>query len=184
MKFQTWLLVGVVAGSQAFAEKVKVEPGQRWVVLEAIRTKTLAAEISEVAAQGFRIRMSSADSGSGRMEMLLERVATAPDVFQYELVATASEKTKEKEMNEAGTRGFRVVPNTFMAKKGMTIFNTESVVLMEKEPKSTKTYEYKMIGAYRSKTMEKEVQAATSEGWELRGLAYGELIMERGAERK
>jgi hypothetical protein len=41
-----------------------------------------------------------------------------------------------------------------------------------------------MIAAYRSKTIEKEVQAATAEGWELCGLAYGELIMERSAARK
>jgi len=161
------------------AQRVKLEPDQQYVLLETVRTKTLAAEVNEVALKGFRVKMAQADSESGRMELLMERTATPPDVFEYQLVATMSSKTKEKEMNAAAAQGFRVIPHTFMAKKGMTIFNTESVVLMEKTPKSTKAYEYKMITGLRTATLEREIKGAVKDGWELIDLAYGELILER-----
>ena len=184
MKISKILVTTLCLSLTGLAEKVKVEPGQQWVVLEAMRTKTLAAEINEVATQGFRVRMASADSDSGRMELLLERTATPPAVFQYQLVGTLSAKTKEKEMNSAGASGFRVVPNTFMSKKGITIFNTESVVLMEKNPSDTKAYEYKMVTAVRSKSIERDIKAAAVEGWAICDLAYGELILERVIEKK
>lgn len=175
------VLAGLGLTGRVTADKVKVEPGQQWIVLETIRTKTMANEINEVAKEGFRVRMASADSDSGRMELLLERVATPPDVYQYQLVATASAKTKEKEMNAAAAAGFRLVPNTFMSKKGITVFNTESVVLMEKDPKSAATFEYKMVTALRSSNLEKDLKAAAAEGWVMRDLAYGEVVMEREA---
>jgi len=176
-----FVLVAVWA-TPSVGEKIKIEPGQKYVMIEAVRTKTVAAEINEVAEQGFRVLMSSADSDSGRMQIFLERVTAPPNNYNYQLVATLSAKTKEKEMNTAGLEGFRIIPNTFMSKKGMTIFNTESVVLMERAPKSRAKYEYKMITGMRSKNLEKEITEALSLGWKVIDLAYGELILEKTTE--
>ena len=118
----------------AIADNVEIEPGQKSVMIEAVRTKTVAAELNEVADQGFRVRMSSADSDSGRMQISLERVTTPPNNFRYQHVATFSAKTKGKEINAAGFEVFRITQYTFISKKGTTIFNTEPVVLMEMEP--------------------------------------------------
>jgi len=173
----------VVSAETARAQQVKVEAEQQYLVLEVVKLDTFEKEINIAADQGFRLMMSSTSENGARIQALMERAAADPDVFQYRMVATFSEKTGDKEMNAAGADGFRVVPHTAMIKKGLTIFNTNSVVIMEKAPKSSELFEYRTISAIRTATFHRELKAAVDEGWKVADTTYGRVLLERSNAR-
>ena len=177
------IVVLLVSTATARAQQVKVEAEQQYLVLEVVKLDTFEKEINIAADQGFRLMMSSTSDNGARIQALMERAAADPDVFQYRMVATFSEKTGDKEMNAAGTDGFRVVPHTAMIKKGLTIFNTNSVVIMEKAPKSSELFEYRTIGAIRTSTFHRELKAAVDEGWKVVDTTYGRVLLERSNAR-
>ena len=161
------------------AEEVKVEPEQQYLVLEVTKLSTFEEELNSAAGQGFRLMMSTTSDGGQRVQALMQRVAVVPDVFHYRMVATFSTKTGDKEMNAAAVEGFRVLPHTSMVKKGLTIFNTNSVVVMEKMPKSPETFEYMTITAVRTATFHRELKDAVDKGWKVVDMTYGQVLIER-----
>jgi hypothetical protein len=161
------------------AQELKLEADQKYLVLEVVKLDTFDKEINEAAGQGFRLMMATTSSNGARIQALMERVATPPAVFQYRMVATFSEKTGDKEMNAAAAEGFRVVSHTSMTKKGLTIFNTNSVVIMEKTPKSSDLFEYQTITAVRTSTFHKELKTAIDGGWTVVDMDYGRVLLER-----
>jgi hypothetical protein len=156
------------------------ELGERYVLLATTRTNTMEKEISAAAEQGFRVILGSPTSGS-EMVILMEKLATPEDPFQYQLLATSRTSTMEKELNQAGDEGFRIIPQTMIAKK--QIFGgDEIVVVLERSPKSTLQYQYKFLATQRTSTMEKEILDAEEAGFVLVGIcSRGEhmVIMER-----
>jgi hypothetical protein len=161
------------------ARQVKIEPDQQYLVVEVLKLATLEKELNSAAAEGFRLMMSTTSDDGARVQALLERVATPPDVFRYRLVATFSSKTGDKEMNAAAAEGFRAISHTAMVKKGLTIFNTNNVVVMEKDPKATQNVEYMTITAIRTSTFHKELKSAVDAGWKALDMTYGQLLLER-----
>ncbi len=165
------------------AQQVTVEPGQQYLVLEVLKLDTFEKEINSAAGQGFRLMMSATSDNGARIQALMERAAAPPDVYQYRMVATFSEKTGDREMNAAATEGFRVVPHTEMVKKGLTIFNVNNVVVMEKAPQSAGSFEYRTIAAIRTSTFHRELKTAVDEGWRIVGTTYGHVLLERPKTR-
>ena len=82
-------------------------------------------------------------------------------------------------MNAAAAEGFRAISHTAMVKKGLTIFNTNNVVVMEKDPKATQNVEYMTITAIRTSTFHKELKSAVDAGWKALDMTYGQLLLER-----
>jgi hypothetical protein len=113
----------------------KIDPDQRYLLLATTKTSTMQKELDEAAAQGFRVRVGSPTSGA-EMVLLLERAAKPPDTYRYKLLATARTSTMEKELNEAAEGGFRLLPQTMIAKQ--QVFGAqEIVVLLERSGMST-----------------------------------------------
>jgi hypothetical protein len=173
-------LLGIlVCSAPSPGQRVKVEPEQKYLVLEVVKLSTFEAEINEAAKLGFRMVMATTSDDGSRVQALMERAATPPETFTYQLVATFSEKAGDREMNEAGSAGFRLIPHTAMVKKGLTIFNTNSVVLMEKSPASAEHFEYKSSTAVKTSTFHKELRAAVEDGWKVVDMIYGRILLER-----
>lgn len=173
----------VLSAAVTGAGQLSVEPDQQYLVLEVTKLDTFEKEVNAAAGLGFRLLMSTTSDNGTRIQALMERTATSPDVFRYQLVATFSEKTGDKEMNDAAAQGFRVVPHTAMLKKGLTIFNTNNVVVMEKAPAGADRFEYRTIGAVKTATFHRELKAAVGEGWKLVDTTYGRVLLERPASR-
>lgn len=153
--------------------------GQQFVLLATTRTGTMQKEIDEAAGNGFKVRMGAPTSGD-EMVILMEKLATPPDIYQYKLLATTRTGTMDKEINEAGDSGFRMLPQTMIAKKGM--MSVEILVVLEKTPKSASRFQYKLLATSRTSTMEKEIREAEAAGFVLIGIASrGEhmVIMEK-----
>jgi hypothetical protein len=156
-----------------------IEADQHYLVLEVAKLSTFDKEVGEATSKGFKLLMSTTSDGGQRIQALMERVATPPAVYQYRMVATFSEKTGDQEMNAAGAEGFRVVPHTAMVKKGITIFNINQVVIMEKAPNSSDTYQYQTISAVRTSTFHRELKTAVDQGWAIVDMTYGRVLLER-----
>lgn len=176
------VVIGCLVSAVSGAGQLQAQPDQKYLIIEVAKLDTFEKELGDAAKQGFRLIMASTDQNGGRIQAFLERTATPPDVFQYRMVATVSEKTGDKEMNAAGADGFRVVPHTSMVKKGLTIFNVNSVVVMEKPPLSTHGFEYKSISAVKTSTFHRELQTAVDGGWKAVDMIYGKVIVERQAK--
>ncbi len=179
------LLLGFVLalGMCAWAQRVKVDPEQRYLLLATKKTATMQKELDEVAAQGFRIIVGSPTSGS-EMALLLERVAKPPETYKYKLLATTRTGTMQKELNEAAAEGYRLLPRTMISKVDVTPFSggQEIVVLLERPPQIEKRYDYKLLATTLTSTLQKEITQALAEGYVIAGMvSRGEhmVIMEK-----
>ena len=116
---------------------------------------------------------------------LLSTVAFAQTI-DYRVLATSKTSTMEKEMNDAGSAGYR-----FVAVMGgeTAIGGSEVVVLMQKGA-APGTFRYKLLATSRTGTMQKEMSAAALDGYDYVGQTVFESlfggeevvsIVERGA---
>ena len=152
----------------------------QYKLLATTRTGTMQKEITETAEQGYRILVGSPTSGT-EMALFLSREGTAKDPFQYKLLATTRTGTMQKEMNEAADNGFRLIPSTMIAKKQM-MGGVEIVMILERLPKPTTNFEYKLLATTRTGTLQKEVTEAKAAGFIIVGMVSRDehmVVMER-----
>lgn len=152
----------------------------KYKLLATTRTSTMQKELDETAAQGYRILVGSPTSNS-EMAVFLSREATESAPYKYKLLATTRTGTMQKELNEAADGGYRLLPRTMIAKPQL-LGGVEIVLIMEKSPQVTKTYEYKLLATTRTSTLQKEVTEAQEAGFVIVGMvSRGEhmVIMER-----
>ena len=169
----------------ASAQKLKIDPEQRYVLLATKKTSTMQKELNAAAAQGFRIVVGSPTSGT-EMALLLERVGHPERPYTYRLLATTRTSTMQKELDEAAPDGFRLLPRTMIAKNQM-FGGTEIVVILERPPAVEKRYKYKLLATNLTSTLQKEVAQAEADGFVLVGLvSRGEhmVIMEQETQVK
>ena len=163
--------------------QVEVDPDQQYLLLATQRTSTMQEELDSAAALGFRVVTGSPTSGT-EIALLLERVATPPDTFQYLLLATSRTSTMETELTEASRRGFRLLPQT-MISKSQRFGGDEVVVVLERSPGRTEQdFEYQLLATNRTSTLQTEVTQLLDAGYTVAGLvSRGEhmVIMEREA---
>ncbi|HEU0005251.1 MAG TPA: hypothetical protein VFS12_04600 [Terriglobia bacterium] len=112
--------------------------------------------------------------------------------FEYRVLATKKTSTMEKELNAAGTEGFRF--------EGIMGGNTEwggseavAVVSRERGVEKRASFEYWLMATSKTSTMQKEMQQAADQGFGYRGQTVFEttfggkevsVIMERDRDAK
>lgn len=112
--------------------------------------------------------------------------------MEYLLLATKKTGSMQKEMNEAGTEGYR-----FEGTMGgeTSVGGAESVVIMgrPKGGKTTASYQYKLLATSKTSTMQKEMNQAAAAGFIYRGQTVFDttfggkevvVMMEMGGEVK
>lgn len=178
-RLTTFGFIAFFAVSVSFAQSAETE-NLHYKLLATTRTSTMQKEINETAAQGYRILVGAPTSGS-EMVLFLSRDGTITEPYKYRLLATTRTGTMQKEMNEAADAGFRLIPSTMMAKKQL-FGGVEIVMIMERPPKVTKHYEYKLLATSRTSTMQKEVIDAKNAGFAIIGMVSRDehmVVMER-----
>jgi hypothetical protein len=170
----------LMTASAAAQGKLKIEPGQQYLLLSTNKTSTMQKELDEASELGFRVMVGVSNCGQMEMALFLERVTEPPSVYKYKLIATNKTSTMDKELNEIAREGFRLIPQTLMAKENL--LTREIVGVMEKPPNSNKRYEYKLLATNLTGTLQKEVKQAEADGYSLVGMiARGEnmVVMEK-----
>lgn len=158
------LLVSVLllaVRASAVAQNPTIDPDHRYLVLATNRTSTMQKELDEAARQGFRVLTGSPKGDE--MLLILERQTQPAESYAYRLLATQRTSTMEKELSDAGRDGFRVLPQTAIAK------GDEVVVVLERTPGTAKRYEYRLLATQRTSTLEKEINEAGRAGFVLTG---------------
>lgn len=170
------------------AREPKHDVGERYRLLATRRTSTMQNELNKAARTGYRVLVASPTSGT-EIAVLLEK-ATPPETFQYKLLATNRPSTLQRELNEAATKGFRLLRQTVVGKRGagssgfgrligvglgeLTIPGTapdEIVAVVEKAPGPGKRYQYLVLDTLRTSTMQQEISKAVREGYQVAAIA-------------
>jgi hypothetical protein len=98
--------------------------------------------------------------------VLCAHSAAAQDPIDYRVLATSKTSTMHKEMNEAAEAGFRF--DAVMG--GDTSFGgSEVVVIMSRDKRNQGRYDYRLLAASKTSTMQKEMQEAGDAGYEYKG---------------
>ena len=176
------LATSAASQDQSKTDRVPIDPDQSYLVLSTKRIQTIEKELDEVAAKGFRV-LYGAPTQQFDMALLLKRVQDAgQDPYSYKVLATTRIKTMEKEMNEAASQGYRLLPRTIIFKQGL--FTAELVMLMEREPKANKSYVYKLITAGKETKLHKKIDESIAQGFSpVTMITIGEhvIVMEKEA---
>lgn len=150
------------------AGRLKIEPGQRYLVVETMKTSTMQKELDEAAAQGFRI-VFGAPTATNEMAILLERIPEDVKPYQYKLLATTRTSTMEKEINDIAREGFRLLPRTIISKDQL-LGTIEAILVMEGAATPDKHYEYKLFSTQSTSKLQKEVVEAETQGYTVTGM--------------
>ena len=157
------LATSAVTQDKATTDKVKIDDDQTYLVLSTKRIQTMEKELDEVAAKGFRV-MYGAPTQQFDMAILLRRIQDSGQAqYSYKILATSRNKTMQKELNELAKQGYRLLPRTIIFKQGF--FTAEMVMIMEREPNSNKSYEYKLVTAGKESKLHKKIDEVIAEGF-------------------
>lgn len=168
------------------APESKPEPRDRYLLLATEKTSTMQKELNKAADTGFRILAGSPTSRT-EIAMLLERSVDLSQKSEYKLLATNKASTLQEELNEAASKGFRLLEQTVAGKRGalggkfgslagvlaggtVTIPGMapdEIVAVVEKTPGATGRYHYLVLDTMRTSTMQQEISKAVAEGYQV-----------------
>lgn len=170
------LLAALLTISCFAAEAVKTEqPAEGAIayrVLATNKTSTMEKEMNEAAELGFELSdMMGGETLGGNeiVSVMIKRAgASSERRFEYKLLATSKTSTMLKELNEAGALGFRYRGQSVAE----TAFGGQEVVsvLSRSIEEPARRYVYQLRATKRTKTMDKELNEAGQEGFELMGV--------------
>ena len=126
---------------------------------------TTQKELNEIAAQGYRlVRIPFTEAG---LSLAMEKVAEPSARFEYLLVTEQDDKKMELALNGAAARGFHLVPGFTATTFAMA--GTQTTLVMEKGPGTAPapSLQYRVIGATRLSTFDRELDQAKQEGGEV-----------------
>ncbi len=146
-------------------------------VLATTKTSTMEREMNQAAAEGFAFEaVMGGETAFGGNEVALvmskTRGSASSNVKSYKLLATRKTSTLQKELQEMGDEGF--------AYRGQTIFESTfggrevSVILERDADAPSRRFVYLLLATSRTKTMQKELQEAGENGFELLGMTVGQ----------
>jgi hypothetical protein len=175
---------GSIGAHRAARAQAQAAPGPAEVrVLATNRTATMARELNDAAAEGFRfdaVMGGETAIGGNETVVIVSRRPGAATRYQYRLLAANRTSTMQRELQEAADAGF--------AYRGQTVFSTtfggkEVIVILELDPERPegKVWEYQLLATTRTSTMQRELQAAADQGWEVVGLTVADTTV-RGKE--
>ena len=170
------VLASAAVSAQPIATMADDGEGISYKLLATNKTKTMQKEMNEAAALGyeFSATMTGPTLGGKEVVAVMSKSADIPanQRYEYKLLATSKTSTMKKELRQAGAEGFHYC--------GQSVAETafggqEVVVILQREMGSPHTtYSYQLLATTRTNTMEKELNQAGEEGFQLMGLTVSE----------
>lgn len=174
------LLVALLSAAGSFAQTEPAGASERYEyrLLATNKTSTMEKELNQMAEQGFRfggVMGGETSFGGSEVVVIVGKAvsAQAKARYAYKLLATSKTSTMQKELQQAAGLGFEY--------RGQTVFKStfggeEVVLILERDlsVSSPTRYAYQLLATTKTSTMQKELQAAGEEGFELVGLTVAE----------
>jgi hypothetical protein len=164
--FASIALLGSVAVTPA--QNFKVDSQQPQKLVAASSTMTLQQELDQAGALGFHVLAASA-RGNGEVVLLLERDLNSREQLQLKVISTNATGTFQKEITDAARQGFRAVPSTFLNKPSGALVGNEMIVILERPVNAARRFEYKILSANQTSTLEAEWRVAGTERYKAVG---------------
>ncbi|HEX5473506.1 MAG TPA: hypothetical protein VFX12_02495 [Vicinamibacterales bacterium] len=164
------------AAATGLASAGKPEPVQ-YRVLATNKTSTMQKEMQEAADAGFRFAavMGGETAFGGSEVVTIMTRHGSPGQYQYRLLATNRTSTMQKEMQEASDGGFEY--------RGQTVFKSmfggkEVAAIFERDANATPVkYEYHLLATSKTSTMQKELDEAGAQGFDIVGMTVGKTAI-------
>lgn len=179
MKPVIWIGMGLVLLGGAVAPALAQNaPRVEYRVLATTKTSTLEKEMNDAAAAGFRYAaaMGGDTAVGGKEAVAVMSRLQGGDQYQYTLLATNRTSTMQRELREAAELGYEY--------RGQTVFETlfggeEVVCILERnvDRRPEVASSYLLVATSRTSTLQKELQQAGVDGYELLGLTIGKTAV-------
>ena len=148
----------------------------QYKLLATNKTSTMEHELNQAAQDGYRFQgVMGGETGFGGKETVIIMGRTAASIdrerYQYLLLATQKTSTMQKELQQAGDRGFEY--------RGQTVFQTafggkEVVVILERDnDRPIQRWDYKLLATQKTSTMQNELSEAGQNGFQVVGVTVG-----------
>ena len=155
----------------------KAADGQlEYRVLATSRTSTMEKELNDAALNGYRFsKVMGGKTAIGGQELVISmvRAPASPDqsVPRYKLLATSRTSTMQKELRECADAGYEYLDQTVFE----TAFAGKEVVLIMQRYKTQPASKsvYRLLATSLTSTMEKELNEAGKDGFQLVGFTVG-----------
>lgn len=153
-------------------------PAYDYQLLATNRISTMEKEMNQAAANGLRYsHFVGGDTSFGGNEVVvimskrLNAPAEAPRTYQ--VISAALTSNLEKDLKRAGDDGFEFKAS-MMFHEGAG--STQPVCILERTAGSNRKYSYRILATARTSTMEKELQQAGHDGFNLLGVTFSKTL--------
>lgn len=144
-------------------EPDKLKGDESFIILSTKRIQTMEKELAEAANKGFHV-LYGAPTNQVDMALLMQKNTPIDrPAFQYKILATSRISTMEKELNEAGQAGYKLLPRTIIFKQGF--LTAELLMVVERDPQSDLSYQYDLVEASKEVNLHKKIDEAMSKGY-------------------
>jgi hypothetical protein len=148
-------------------------------VLATKKTSTMQKEMQEAAEAGFRfvcVMGGETTVGGNEVVVIMGKAPDASARFEYRLLATSKTSTMQKELQEASDAGFEFKAQTVFTS---TFGGKEVAAILERNPdlELGQKFEYLLLAAKKTSTMQKEIKETADQGYEVVGMAVGGTLM-------
>lgn len=164
------LIPALLAAISAPAVEPAPETGPLvYELLATNKTSTLEKELNAAGAAGFRlVDMKGGETlGGDEVVAVLSKPSGGGEAppWEYLVLATNKTSTMQKELAAAGEQGFIYLEQTV----SQTAFGGQEVVVVlgRRAGAEDDRYDYRLLATKRTKTMNKEINEAASEGFQL-----------------
>ncbi|HEY7474983.1 MAG TPA: hypothetical protein VH679_08225 [Vicinamibacterales bacterium] len=148
-------------------------------ILATSKTSTMEKEMNEAAEAGFRysaVMGGETAIGGSEVVTVFSRTPGAKPRYQYRLLATNRTSTMQRELQQAADAGFEY--------RGQTVFDTlmggkEVVCILERDRENSapNVYQYRLLATSKTSTMQKELQVAGDQGYEVVGMTVAKTAI-------
>jgi hypothetical protein len=169
-----FVLIGLTTAADVGAD----EP-REYRVLATNKTSTMEKELSAAAEAGYRfaaVMGGETSFGGSEVVIVMERTGRPEERYDYRLLATSKTSTMQKELQEAADAGFRYIGQSVFS----SAFGGQEVVCILERPRGARDapkYEYRLFATKKTSTMQKELEEAGTQGFEVVGMTVGETFM-------
>jgi hypothetical protein len=180
--FENWRMKNKVRALAMLASIVALSLGANaanpvfeYRMLATSKTSTMEKELNEAAAEGYRFRRVMGGRGNNGGQVIVAMVkdpSAGQQALKYKLLATGKTSTMQAELQQLASQGYSFLDQTVF--EG-ALGGREVVVIMELDTSKAPaaTADYLLLATTKASTMEKELQEAGSQGYELMGFTVG-----------
>ena len=171
------LISAVLVSMLGSAAVARAQGATSYRVLATNKTSTMQKELQQAAEAGFRfvaVMGGETSFGGSEVVVVMQRIPSAAR-YEYRLLATNKTSTMQKELQQAAEDGFSFVGQTVFSS---TFGGSEVGVILERDPAAARQrFQYKLIAASKTSTLQKELQDAGELGFQALGMTVGQTAL-------